>query len=96
VISATLIVLVVRTRLSFFKSLPGKYLSIATVIILLLVLVLPVTPIAIWFGFTRVPGAYYGWMLLIIIVYIAAAEMAKQWFYRKTVNLKDHKSLSFK
>ncbi|MEO6849169.1 MAG: HAD-IC family P-type ATPase, partial [Mucilaginibacter sp.] len=83
VISASLIVLVVRTRLPFFKSLPGKYLSIATVFILLLVVVLPITPFSIWFGFVRLPLIYYGWMLLIIVCYILSAEMAKRWFYRK-------------
>ncbi len=38
VISATLIVLVVRTKLPFLKSLPGKYLSLATILIILTVL----------------------------------------------------------
>ncbi|MDP9077037.1 MAG: magnesium-translocating P-type ATPase [Bacteroidota bacterium] len=88
VISATLIVLVVRTRLPFFKSLPGKYLSIATLIVLLLVLTLPVTPASTWFGFSRVPGAYFGWMLLIIITYMITAELAKQWFYKRIISLK--------
>ncbi|MCO5946749.1 magnesium-translocating P-type ATPase [Mucilaginibacter flavidus] len=83
VISATLIVLVVRTRLPFFKSLPGKYLAIATVMILLLVLALPLTPLAAWFGFTRLPLSYYGWMLLIIVCYLGSAELAKRAFYRK-------------
>jgi len=83
VISAILIVLVVRTRLPFFKSLPGKYLSIATIIILLFVLFLPLTPIAPWFGFVSLPLTYYGWMLLIILCYMIFAEIAKQLFYRK-------------
>jgi Mg2+-importing ATPase len=83
VISATLIVLVVRTRLPFFKSLPGRYLSIATVAILLFVLALPLTPIAGWFGFIRLPVAFYGWILLIVAGYILSAELAKRWFYRK-------------
>ncbi|MCR8560802.1 magnesium-translocating P-type ATPase [Mucilaginibacter sp. BJC16-A38] len=88
VISATLIVLVVRTRLPFFKSLPGKYLSIATVMVLLLVLTLPATPVCTWFGFSRVPGAYFGWMLLIVITYMITAELAKQWFYKRIISLK--------
>jgi Mg2+-importing ATPase len=83
VISATLIVLVVRTRLPFFRSLPGKLLAIATVLILLLVLALPLTPLAIWFGFILMPLIYYGWMLLIIACYLGSAELAKRWFYKK-------------
>ncbi|MGZ3763818.1 MAG: magnesium-translocating P-type ATPase [Mucilaginibacter sp.] len=83
VMSATLIVLVVRTRLPFFKSLPGKYLSAATLFILLFVLFLPLTPLAVWFGFTRLPIIYYGWMLLIIVGYMLSAELAKRLFYRR-------------
>jgi len=83
VISATLIVLVVRTRLRFFKSLPGKYLSIATGFILLFVLILPLTPLSAWFGFVRLPVTYYGWMAMIVVCYILSAELAKRWFYRK-------------
>jgi P-type Mg2+ transporter len=83
VISATLIVLVVRTRLPFLKSLPGKYLSLATILIVLTVLALPFIPAARVFGFTPLPLNFYGWMFLIIAAYIASAEVLKQWFYRK-------------
>lgn len=88
VISATLIVLVVRTRLPFFKSLPGKYLSIATGFILLFVLVLPLTPLSTLLGFIRLPIAFYGWMLLIVACYIVAAELAKRWFYKKIATVR--------
>jgi len=83
VVSATLIVLVVRTRLPFFKSLPGKYLMLATGLIVLLVLALPFTPMAGLFGFVRLPLSFYGWMGLIVAAYIGSAELAKNWFYRK-------------
>jgi len=87
VISAILIVLVVRTRLAFFKSLPGKYLSAATLLVLVLVLIIPVTPMMDWFNFTRLPLSYYGWMILTIAGYILTAELAKQWFYQSTLRL---------
>jgi Mg2+-importing ATPase len=83
VVSATLIVLVVRTRLPFLKSLPGRYLLIATGLIVLVVLALPFTPLAGPFGFVRLPLSFYGWMLLIVAAYLGSAEIAKQWFYRK-------------
>jgi Mg2+-importing ATPase len=82
VISAILIVLVVRTRLPFFKSLPGKLLSIATVLVLVFVLVIPALPLASWMGFARLPLEYYWWMLLIVGLYLFSAEVAKRWFYR--------------
>jgi P-type Mg2+ transporter len=83
VVSASLIVLVVRTRLPFLKSLPGKYLSMATVGVLGIVLALPFTPLAKVLGFVPMPISFYGWMLLIVAAYIGSAELAKQWFYRK-------------
>lgn len=83
VISATLIVLVVRTRLPFFKSLPGKYLALATILILAVVLVLPYTPAASWFGFIHLPLSFYLYMLLIVAAYIISAELLKHWFYKK-------------
>ena len=86
VVSASLIVLVVRTRLPFFKSLPGKYLIMATGLIVLCVLLLPFMPFASVFGFVRLPLAFYGWMLLIVFLYLLSAEMAKQWFYRRIKN----------
>jgi Mg2+-importing ATPase len=86
VISATLIVLVVRTRLHFFKSLPGKYLIMATSLILLFVLALPFLPFANLFGFVPLPLSFYGWMLLIVGAYIISAELIKRWFYRRLQN----------
>ncbi len=83
VISATLIVLVVRTRLPFFKSLPGKYLTVATLLVVLFVLIMPFTPIAAVFSFVKLPIAFYGWMAVIISGYIVSAELAKKWFYKK-------------
>lgn len=85
VISATLIVLVVRTKLSFFKSLPGKYLSIATAIIILFVLILPFTPLSVWFSFVKLPFLFYLWMFLLIATYILCAEIVKHLFYKHMV-----------
>ena len=82
VISAILIVLVVRTRLPFFKSLPGKLLSVATILVLVFVLLIPVLPIAGWLGFTTLPMQYYWWMVLIVGLYLFSAELTKRWFYR--------------
>jgi Mg2+-importing ATPase len=83
VLSATLIVLVVRTRLPFFKSLPGRYLFGATLFILLFALLIPFTPMAEWFGFVKLPLALYGWIFMIVAMYMLSAELLKSWFYKK-------------
>jgi Mg2+-importing ATPase len=83
VVSAALIVLVVRTRLPFLKSPPGKYLAMATAVIVAVVIGLPFTPAAGLLGFVQMPLSFYGWMLAIVAAYIGLAEMAKQWFYKR-------------
>jgi Mg2+-importing ATPase len=86
VVSAALIVLVVRTRLPFLKSPPGKYLAMATALIVVVVIALPFTPVAGLLGFVPMPLSFYGWMLLIVAAYIGSAEAAKQWFYKRLQN----------
>ena len=79
-------ILVIRTRLPFFRSLPGRYLIIATMLLLLGVLVIPLSPLSSMFGFTRLPLVFYGWMLLIVLVYIFSAEITKHFFYKRLIN----------
>lgn len=83
VISASLIVLVIRSRRPFFKSRPGKYLSIATMIIALVTLVLPYTPLSPLFGFVFLPPYFILLMGLIVFIYILMAELVKKIFIRK-------------
>lgn len=86
VISAALIVLIIRTRLPFFKSLPGKYLSAATLLLVICVIILPYTPLAQVFGFVKLPIAFYGWIILIVSSYIVSAELTKWIFYKQKKN----------
>ncbi len=86
VISAALIVLVVRTRRPFIKSRPGRYLLITTLSVAAAALVLPFTPIARPLGFTSLPPFVLFLMLVIVSLYILAAEIAKAVFYRRLSN----------
>ncbi len=84
VISASLVVLVVRTRGPFFKSRPGKFLFIATLLIAGVAMILPFIPIGgRLFGFTPLPASFIVLMGVIVAVYIASAEAAKKIFYKK-------------
>lgn len=84
VISASLVVLVVRTRGPFFKSRPGKSLFTATLLIGVVALILPFIPIGgRLFGFTPLPTSFLVLMGVIVAAYIAAAETAKKVFYKK-------------
>ncbi|HZY24412.1 MAG TPA: HAD-IC family P-type ATPase, partial [Bacteroidales bacterium] len=83
VFSASLIVLVIRSRKPFFRSRPGKYLLIATLSIAVITLLLPFTPLGTIFGFSSLPVKIYILLLLIVAVYILAAEITKKIFYKK-------------
>jgi P-type Mg2+ transporter len=82
VISASLIVLVVRTRKLFWRSKPSVYLLWTTVAVVAVTLVLPYTPVASPLGFRPVAPAFLLMLAAIVASYIAAAEVAKRWFYR--------------
>jgi len=83
VISAAIIVLVIRTRQPMFKSLPGKYLLGATLLVVAATLLFPYTPLAGPFGFQPLPLEFLLLLGLILLLYISAAEVAKIIFYRK-------------
>jgi Mg2+-importing ATPase len=83
VISASLIVLVIRSRKPFFKSRPGKYLLITTLSIAVVTIILPFTPLGDVFGFSPLPLTTYLLLFLIVVLYIIAAEITKTFFYKK-------------
>jgi len=83
VISASLIVLVIRTRRPCFRSRPGLHLLIATSLVVAATLVLPYTPLAGILGFTPMHWPFIGALVGILALYIVAAEFAKRAFYKR-------------
>ena len=81
VVSAALVVLVVRTRGLMMTTPPSRALATATATAVVAALALPFMPIAGVLGFGPVPGRFLGAMGLIVICYIIAAEVAKRRFY---------------
>jgi Mg2+-importing ATPase len=82
VISASFIVLVIRSRKPFFKSSPSKYLLAATLLVAVVTLLLPYTPLAGILGFTPLPLLFPFSLGLIIVFYVLAAELTKRIFYK--------------
>ncbi|HTZ41357.1 MAG TPA: magnesium-translocating P-type ATPase [Syntrophales bacterium] len=85
VISASLIVLVIRTRKPFFRSLPGRLLCTATLLVGAATLLLPFTPLGALFEFRPIPIEFIALMGVIIAFYVLAAEAAKRLFYARMV-----------
>jgi len=82
VISAALIVLVIRTRRPFFKSRPGKYLFIATMGVVCATLILPFTPLAGLLGLGHMSPIFYIILGVIVVLYMFTAEVTKRIFYK--------------
>ncbi|MCG9890335.1 MAG: magnesium-translocating P-type ATPase [Thermosynechococcaceae cyanobacterium MS004] len=82
VISASMIVLVIRTRQSILHSKPGKYLLGATGVIVGVTLLLPYTPLAGLLGFQPLPLAFLIVLAAIVGLYIFCAEVVKRVFYQ--------------
>jgi len=86
VLSASLIVLVIRTRRPCLTSRPSGPLLLATVLVMLVTVALPVTPLGAFLGLEPLPAVFWMALLGILLAYVAAAELAKKWFYRQVNN----------
>jgi Mg2+-importing ATPase len=83
VISASLIVLVIRSRRPFFKSFPGKYLFLTTLVIVGITFIFPFTPLGKLFGFAQPSLLVLGLMSIIVVFYIIMGEVVKGIFYKR-------------
>ncbi|MGA9098362.1 MAG: magnesium-translocating P-type ATPase [Methanotrichaceae archaeon] len=83
VISASMVVLIIRTRRPFFKSTPGRYLLITTILVGLATFILPYTPLSVPFGFTPMPMYFLLIVIVIVALYMTMAEVAKRFFYQR-------------
>jgi Mg2+-importing ATPase len=83
VISASLVVLIIRTRRPFWQSRPNWLLALATLVVAVIAVALGYSPLAAWLGFVRLPANYLLAIGLIVLAYVATAEWLKHVFYRR-------------
>jgi P-type Mg2+ transporter len=85
VVSAAVIVLVIRTRHPFFKSRTSPLLLLATAGVTAAVVLIPYIPwLAGLFGFAPLPPLILLMLAMIVVTYVACAELVKKQFYRMT------------
>ena len=82
VVSASVIVLVIRTRRPFFRSRPGKALLTTTLAVVAAVLVLPYLPLGRTFGLVPLTPLFLAALAAIMLLYVGTTEVAKTFFYR--------------
>ena len=76
------IVMVVRTRRSCFRSPPGRFLWMSSCVVALVTVLVPWMPGAAMLGFVPQPPALPAAIVGISGLYLLAAELGKQWFWR--------------
>ncbi|PWA04213.1 magnesium-translocating P-type ATPase [Flavobacterium psychrotolerans] len=83
ILTELFILFIIRTHKNFFKSQPGKYLFILSILGLFLTLTLPYVPFADQVGLTPLPLLNLGIMLVIVASYILTADLLKVWFFKR-------------
>jgi Mg2+-importing ATPase len=83
VLSASVVVFAVRTRLPFTRSHPSRAMMLVTLMVALVALVLPYSPLAGILGFKPLALSTVGLIFAIVIVYFISAELVKRWFYSR-------------
>lgn len=83
VVSACLIVLIIRTRQPLTRSRPARALAGTTAAVIVAVCVLPFTPLAHPLGFTPPPASVFALVAGIVAAYAGAALGLKHLFYAR-------------
>ena len=83
-ITELFVLLVLRTRRTFFRSRPGSLLLLTTIVAGLMTLALPFLPfMQNLFGFVPLPPLLMLQLLVIMALYVLANEMVKKLFYHR-------------
>ncbi|MCA8201709.1 magnesium-translocating P-type ATPase [Burkholderia sp. AU33545] len=77
-----LVIFIIRTQGSPFKSRPSRVLTITSLAVVLIAGALPFMPIAALFGFVAPPPQFFLILLVMLLCYLVAVEWIKQLFYR--------------
>jgi Mg2+-importing ATPase len=77
-----LVIFVIRTRGSPFKSRPNIALAATSLMVVLVAAALPFTPFAAQLGFVAPPPLFFLILLAMVLCYLVAVEFVKRYFYR--------------
>jgi Mg2+-importing ATPase len=83
VLSELFILFIIRTRNSFIKSKPGKYLFILSILALIITIVLPYLPFGNSLGLVPLAPIVLLSMFAIVLLYVFTADLLKIWFFKK-------------
>ncbi len=78
-----LVIFVIRTKGNPFKSHPHPWLVICAFSVVVAAALIPLTPYGIHLGFTEPSLKFFMILIVMLVCYLIAVEMAKNWFYRR-------------
>ena len=78
-----LVIYVIRSRRSLFKSRPSRWLVLATLTCILFGMLLPYSPLQAFFGFVPLPAGYLAAIGGLVAAYLLLAELVKGYFRRR-------------
>ncbi|WP_026259056.1 magnesium-translocating P-type ATPase [Uliginosibacterium gangwonense] len=78
-----LVIFIIRTRKSPFKSQPHPWLIASSLIAVIAAVLLPYTPAGRYLGFVAPPPLFFLVLSGMLVLYLFAAERMKQWFFRR-------------
>jgi Mg2+-importing ATPase len=79
----TLVLFVIRTMGNPFRSRPSRALTVTTLVIVAIGVALPLTPIGTLLGFTRLPTAYFAFLIPATLLYLVLVDVAKRQLARR-------------
>ncbi len=78
-----LVIFIIRTRGNPLRSRPSLVLAVTSLIVVAVAIVLPITPLGAQLGFVPPPAKFFLILTGMVVVYLAAVEGVKRWFYRR-------------
>lgn len=78
-----LVIFVIRTRLSPFKSRPHPVLIFSSLFLVALGVIITLTPFGAYFGFVKPPLTFFMILIVMVSVYLMVAELGKRFFYKR-------------
>src|SRR5262249_14891530 len=79
----TLVIFVIRTADRPWSSRPSRGLAWGVSLCAAVGALLPFSPAAPYLGFAPLPPVFFGFLVLMIAIYLGLVEIAKRWFYRR-------------
>jgi Mg2+-importing ATPase len=83
----TLVLFVIRTAGNPFRSRPSPPLAVTTVLVVLIGVILPFTPLAATLGFVPLPAAYFVFLGVVTLTYLALVEVVKRRLMRRLLGM---------